>query len=304
MLLCALMGTAYGAVKYKDLPPYLQQLGMQLFKDQESFESVLKLIDSPMKLKVLGTPVIVATLIPDKNSRERARREFDDKKARKKNKKAGPGSLVDVSKSTGYMIDIGANFGIVSMYSALTNKQLKIISVEPAPTTFFIFCYNMYLNKIPHLHMSDILDGKSNVGGIVPLNRVVATTDAKEVEFTYYLSDSQLSGLSDQPESKDVRKVMVKSLNILNVLNKIDALMEPITYMKIDCEGCEFDILPSIKNYFLDKRKVLRIGGEFHVSLMQQQNGTFARGYTKAQIDAAVAIMNARKCPLDWSFQC
>lgn len=310
LLIGQLSSSLADAVTLDELPKHLQLIGMQLFKDRDTFDAILKLVHPPIHLSVLGTNMLIATLSPDEGSRNRTQREFGELKQ-------PGGSIITLSGNAtmSIMIDIGANFGVISIYFALKYPGLKIIAVEAAPPTYFLLCYNMHLNKIAHLHMGDVTHRIGGItssstharqrGGILALNRVVASsTDAKEIEFTYYVSDSQLSGLSDAAASKDIRKSMVKPLNIVSLFERIDVISHPIAYFKIDCEGCEFDVLPGISTYFTDRTKLQRVGGEFHISLMEQQKGTFVRGFTKAQIDATVATMKARKCALEWSFQC
>lgn len=134
------------------------------------------------------------------------------------------------------VIDIGANVGMFSIY---VKKRFgcRVISFEPVLENFENFKKNIYLNGLKEsdfeLHHSAI----TNVDG----GEIFITSPGKN------------SGGSSIYEIDGYRTACKTE--------RINKYLDNCTYLKIDCEGGEYDIIPNILNHLND---VKFIGIEYH----------------------------------------
>ena len=91
----------------------------------------------------------------------------------------------------------------------------------------------------------------------------------------------------------------------------------PIKLLKIDCEGCEFDVIPAMgHDLFCDRSQVFAVRGELHVSLLPppRRGGGGAGAVTTTTIAARPApdavratldLLRLRGCSVDrWHLRC
>jgi len=151
------------------------------------------------------------------------------------------------------IIDVGANTGIFSIYA----KKLygcKIIAFEPVPANFENFKKNIVLNGFSledfEIHQVAIT-GKD--GDIINIGTPTNNSGASS---TFIQSDS--SHFSIGYTSECVTETLGKYINSTCV------------YLKMDCEGGEYDIIPTI----LDKLNFFKwIGAEIHIYNPNQDPG-------------------------------
>jgi FkbM family methyltransferase len=144
------------------------------------------------------------------------------------------------------VLDIGANLGFMSLY-AIDKGASKVFSVEPDPTNF-----------------SHLLKNTESFKDIIPLNSAVSDSCG---EIDMYIGDSSSVNTTCKENEKLInldssqKIVRVKSVdpNTLIRENKIDR----IDYLKIDCEGAEYEFLEAFDESFL-RDKVKFITGEVH----------------------------------------
>ena len=126
------------------------------------------------------------------------------------------------------VLDIGANIGMFSLLAAAKGAR-RIIAVEPQSDNFQQLTQNVQQHN-----------------QIVPVNRAVYHTDDQTVNVNNKGSTSSIYAGGDP-----VTTISVKSLMIEHNLNEEDMVL------KIDCEGAEFDILPTLDHDLLRKFKVI-----------------------------------------------
>lgn len=178
----------------------------------------------------------------------------------KTNRLAGssPGKLV---------VDIGANLGAFTISAFLQNPKLRILALEPMPTTFLFLKWNLKSNNIPLLSEEEFRAGHP---GVLALQRAV-TKDGRDVKVEYSPSKT-MNAITDasasfkaipdkydaKPQGSDQVTTVVHSLSLPAFVGN-----EPILFLKIDCEGCEHELAPEWKaSSFLSK--VSMLSGEIH----------------------------------------
>lgn len=125
------------------------------------------------------------------------------------------------------VIDIGANVGCVSIWLAKKFPFLKIFSFEAHPVNFDNLIKNIKEN---------------NVTNVTASNLAVYSDDNRFVEITLNPRNTGSSSIFKvDPFSKDTAKIKTISLDTIIKSNNISN----IKFLKLDCEGAEFDILQS-----------------------------------------------------------
>lgn len=133
------------------------------------------------------------------------------------------------------VIDIGAHKGIVTSYIAKTYPNVKVISYEPVKENYAALLENVKRNGLKN----------------VTAHNLAVTCDGRDVTiYTDPLNNSGGSTLYGNGNGQSVKSVTLESI--------LEGL-KSVAILKIDCEGAEFEILPSAS---LDK--VQRLRGEFH----------------------------------------
>jgi FkbM family methyltransferase len=135
------------------------------------------------------------------------------------------------------IIDIGANIGDSSLYFALHGAQ-RIIAIEPFPQNFDLLVKNIEVNNIHNIIPLNLMLGNENKYVNLNIKREITT------------------GVQAIPSDVGEKIQMVTLTEILDKYSVYDA------YLKMDCEGCEYDsILLENKNTL---RKFKKIQIEYH----------------------------------------
>lgn len=129
------------------------------------------------------------------------------------------------------VVDIGANIGVFSVYAAKKATQGKIYAYEPLPENFKLLNHNIKLNSL------------SNV---TPLNLAVSGSKDRE---KIYLTDSSISSSLFGQRGQQFHPV--KSVGLKDVFE--DSGLREINFLKMDCEGSEYNILFNTPKKYLDK---------------------------------------------------
>lgn len=149
-------------------------------------------------------------------------------------------------KNDDIIIDIGAHIGLFALYASQFCKNGRIYCFEPMKENFEMLETNLKLNSITN---------------VFPVNTAVST-DAGNV--IIYLSDDE-SGHSMHVTGSERREVAATSLKNIIDENKI----ERCDFVKIDCEGEEYEIINSLPlEYFLKIKKMII---EYHFADIKPQ---------------------------------
>lgn len=140
------------------------------------------------------------------------------------------------------VIDIGANIGAFSVYSGSIAKKGKIYCFEPEKENFNLLKENIKLNGLSNIKAFNLAVG------------------SKEEINQLFLSESSSEHSVCFPAKATGKSVSVNFISLEKIFN--DNCLSYCDFMKIDCEGCEYDVLFSAPKKILEKIKYIAL--EFH----------------------------------------
>jgi FkbM family methyltransferase len=151
------------------------------------------------------------------------------------------------------VIDIGANVGVFSVFAALECPTARVLSFEPSSENFKHLKRNIRQNRLLRItpyHLA--VGGRSGVRTLHLHN-----SDAMHTLLPDYLKD--VAHLQSQIGS---RKEKVKVISLAEIFKKHK--IEKCDFLKVDCEGGEYEIFEKApKSVF---SKIHRLSLEYHNS--------------------------------------
>lgn len=168
------------------------------------------------------------------------------------------GEFHDSSSKLLNMLDIGGNYGVVTIAAFKKYKRsLRVVTVEPIPTTYFFLRWNLFLNGVPELSAAEF----GMRPGVLALNRGTAATDGDDLHLCFDPASSMNARMCDC-NLGDQHCTIVPSVTMAKLMSMFGT--ESIAMVKMDCEGCEFQALPALSEAHLSQR-VRRLAGELHI---------------------------------------
>lgn len=151
------------------------------------------------------------------------------------------------------IIDIGANVGIVSFYFAKKYPNAKIFAYEPHPLNYENLVKGIKTNKINNVYPFNLaVFSKSNLNVKIHLHE--NNTSASSV-FRYLPEDPYV----------EVKTISLEDIIKQNNISYID-------FLKIDCEGAEFDILENTDMFYKNEILIENMFIEFHRFMEKLEN--------------------------------
>lgn len=146
------------------------------------------------------------------------------------------------------VIDVGAHIGLVSLYLAKRWPFLRIFAFEPHPINHANFARNLRLNNV------------SNIS----LFQQAVTADGRPIMLR--LVDSNTGGATAVFDMAGAHTVgPVESVTLQDIFNRTVAPGQRCRLLKLDCEGMEYEIVPSP---VLDRVDFL--AAEFHEGVLYE----------------------------------
>lgn len=131
---------------------------------------------------------------------------------------------VGKSKNRKVILDLGANIGVYSLYTALENPNAKIFAFEPDKNNFNQLVNNIKINNLEKR--------------IFPYQEAIAK---KSGELIFYRDKVSSRGHSLLRDSGD--KIVVNAISLETVFSRLK--IEKCDILKMDIEGAEYEVLYS-----------------------------------------------------------
>lgn len=162
------------------------------------------------------------------------------------------------------VVDVGAHIGIFSVLASRLAKKGKVYAFEPVKENFGMLRHNIKI---------------SNAKNIIAINQAIS---AKKEQREIFIAQAPLTGVNSlysnlvYPKGKigKIEKVDATSLSDF----AIEYGVEKIDFLKMDCEGAEYDILLNCPDNIL--RIISRITMEYHY-LDDNRNLSILRRFLK-----------------------
>lgn len=154
------------------------------------------------------------------------------------------------------VLDIGAHYGYFSIFAAKnTGPEAVIFSIEPSKNNYFFLQENILSNQIKNIKAYHLAIG------------------ARQGTTTLFTGNNQNHSLFEDYRLLDQnRKSEIISVNTLELFMKENGL-EKIDFLKMDCEGAEYDIFENTPSHVFNKIKTISM--EFHDMKNENQTGEF-----------------------------
>lgn len=140
------------------------------------------------------------------------------------------------------VLDIGANIGVFGLYAALHAGAKKIYAFEPCQGSFQLLLRNIEANGL--------------AGVIVPFQNAVC--HSKRGQFLDFPVSSSPSNSFHNDDGDTTGSVATTTLNEIMDKNGLDR----VNYLKVDCEGAEYEILEEMTHAGYDRIDNLTV--EYH----------------------------------------
>jgi len=139
------------------------------------------------------------------------------------------------------VVDIGGNLGLFSYYS-LCKEAKQVYCFEPSPQS-----YNCI---IENFNLDNLVVEESAVG-------------AKDGKVTFNINPESSINSSMFASDENSQTITCKSINLNNYIKTNN--IEKIDYLKIDCEGAEYEIIESLDEQYLTNN-IDKICLEYHLN--------------------------------------
>lgn len=146
--------------------------------------------------------------------------------------------LYDINVEGREVVDVGANIGDTAVFFSRVKKASKVIAIEPLPYVFSLAQKNIKAN---------------NINNVLLLNASLGSKRGKITIEEPHVKESP--GFSVSVLGKGDKRV--EQITLTDVLS----LLKDPYLLKLDCEGCEYDI---ILNDYENVRKFEKVIFEYH----------------------------------------
>jgi FkbM family methyltransferase len=162
-----------------------------------------------------------------------------------------------------HIIDIGANFGLVTMILAKQNPESIIYAFEPHYETFKILELNVNINNLTNVKLFNIAVSNNNTDYIKLITHPQLsggnTTQSDINVMRTHFSD-KFKEEYDTVFKHKIKEITVNCISLDKIVSQFN--IDNIFLLKIDCEGAEYDII--YDSIFFKTKKIEYLIGEFH----------------------------------------
>ncbi|MEK6855510.1 MAG: FkbM family methyltransferase [Nanoarchaeota archaeon] len=147
----------------------------------------------------------------------------------------------DINKDD-LIIDIGGHVGLFSILASKKAPNGKVYVFEPDPENYELLNFNISANKADN---------------IIPIKKAVSF---KNESRDLFLSEENQEAHSFFNKSKNPQKITVETIALKDFMSK--SRISKVDFLKIDCEGAEYEILYNCPQDIL--KKISKISMEYH----------------------------------------
>ncbi len=175
-----------------------------------------------------------------------------------------------------YVVDIGANVGLFSIFAALSEKDVLVYAYEPMEEAFKIFKANVQINNLE----SKVFLFKKGVGQA----RRRAMLYKSEGKFGSASIFKENLVVFDHRSKKEIfipeDKIKSEIVEIIDA-NSIWKNNGHFNFVKMDCEGAEYEILESLGN---SVRRIEHFAIEYHKGYQWLKDFFLKKGFRVDEI--------------------
>jgi len=144
------------------------------------------------------------------------------------------------------IVDIGAHVGYFTLFAAKKATEGKVIAFEPSIESFLGFKENMKMN---------------NFKNIMQEKTAIAKVKGKQ---TLYVNDEDAISNTIYKQSNNLNKEEVECISLQDIFEKYE--LKKIDFLKMDCEGAEYEIIMNAESSNLNK--IQKIAMEIHEEIV------------------------------------
>jgi len=145
-------------------------------------------------------------------------------------------------KEKDIVVDIGAHIGYFSIYSSINAKDGKVFAFEPYNKSFNMLIKNLKINQIKN---------------VIPQNLGVTKKSGTD---SLYLKKNLSIGNSIYKNTNSDDRIHIETISLQDIIKNND--LQRINFLKLDCEGAEYQILLNLDHQTLGK--IDKIVSEMH----------------------------------------
>lgn len=140
------------------------------------------------------------------------------------------------------VIDVGAHIGVFSVFASQFARKGKIYAFEPILENYIMLKQNIEINRIQNIN---------------PINMAISD---KSGDKEMHLNDFNTGAHSFSGRGNKTRMVIVQAISLEDFIKQ--NYIEQIDFLKMDCEGAEYEILYGSPDRIL--RMIKKISMEHH----------------------------------------
>jgi FkbM family methyltransferase len=197
-------------------------------------------------------------------------------------------------RPTDIVLDVGGNVGVFMLWAAPQMPRGRVVSVEPAPRAFACLKMNVERNKLGNVTAIHAAAGaREGTLKLVTYPGLEGLTHAADVPPPSIGQVLQKTGWAT--------RVSAPLLPLSRIMD--EQRLERVDYLKLDCEGAEFEILRGLPDKYWPR--IARIAIEFHDAGADRRHGELvsilkARGYN-VEVEASWIERHILKSGAIWA---